>query len=374
MTHATRGSPSTSTVQHPHCPCGEQPSLTETTPSCSRSTERSDSPGAASTSTWRTVAHELHPMPSCVTGRQDRGMAPEPSSSRALSRRSVPRHRSRRRGRARRSRGAARSATPRPPLDTKTFFPLVLSSDLYASPAAQRMVFALSHSSGQGDRVRQRTVGDGAVPVAPTARRGRATTEDHLRPRRPAEGPRRLRDAADVRHARESGRSRRRRRARRSRSASQVNAAPDRPSCAGEAAPRAASPTAADTLGVDPICTRQPDVPAAHAVARHGDRRGQARRRALRHAGPLPVAVLRPRARRAARRDERLPGPDHVRAHRDLPGHRPAPRSSRRSTRGRSRASRGCSASTATGTIQSRIDGAFGGNEMKALLDGLRAA
>ena len=29
VTHATRGSPSTSTVQQPHWPCGAQPSLTE---------------------------------------------------------------------------------------------------------------------------------------------------------------------------------------------------------------------------------------------------------------------------------------------------------------------------------------------------------
>ena len=51
VTHATRGSPSTSTVQHPHWPCGAHPSFTESTPSRSRSTESSDSPGAASTST-----------------------------------------------------------------------------------------------------------------------------------------------------------------------------------------------------------------------------------------------------------------------------------------------------------------------------------
>ena len=38
VTHATRGSPSTSTVQQPHCPCGAQPSLAERMPSRSRST------------------------------------------------------------------------------------------------------------------------------------------------------------------------------------------------------------------------------------------------------------------------------------------------------------------------------------------------
>ena len=35
-------------------------------------------------------------------------------------------------------------------------------------------------------------------------------------------------------------------------------------------------------------------MPAAHAVAVDGDRRGQAGGRAVRHPGALPVAVLRP--------------------------------------------------------------------------------
>lgn len=37
VTHETRGSPSTNTVQHPHWPCGAQPSFTEVIPNCSRS-------------------------------------------------------------------------------------------------------------------------------------------------------------------------------------------------------------------------------------------------------------------------------------------------------------------------------------------------
>ena len=40
VTQATRGKPSTHTVQHPHCPCGLQPSLTERQPSSSRSASR----------------------------------------------------------------------------------------------------------------------------------------------------------------------------------------------------------------------------------------------------------------------------------------------------------------------------------------------
>ncbi len=41
---------------------------------------------------------------------------------------------------------AGDSTTP----DPKTFFPLVLSSDLAASPQPQRLVFALSHSTAKG--------------------------------------------------------------------------------------------------------------------------------------------------------------------------------------------------------------------------------
>ncbi len=47
VTHATRGAPSTQTVQQPHWPWGLQPSLTETIPSCSRRTSSSDAPSSA---------------------------------------------------------------------------------------------------------------------------------------------------------------------------------------------------------------------------------------------------------------------------------------------------------------------------------------
>ena len=51
VTHATLASPSTSTVQQPHWPCGAQPSFTDTSPSRSRRTDSSDSPGSTGTST-----------------------------------------------------------------------------------------------------------------------------------------------------------------------------------------------------------------------------------------------------------------------------------------------------------------------------------
>ena len=47
VTQATRGAPSTSTVQHPHWPCGLQPSFAERTPSRSRSTSSSEPPSSA---------------------------------------------------------------------------------------------------------------------------------------------------------------------------------------------------------------------------------------------------------------------------------------------------------------------------------------
>ena len=62
VTHATRGSPSTSTVQHPHWPCGAQPSFTDTSPSRSRSTDSSDSPGSTSTSTSLPLHDERDPI------------------------------------------------------------------------------------------------------------------------------------------------------------------------------------------------------------------------------------------------------------------------------------------------------------------------
>ncbi len=52
VTQDTRGCPSTSTVQHPHWPCGLHPSLGERIPSPSRNASSSDAPSSA-TSTGR---------------------------------------------------------------------------------------------------------------------------------------------------------------------------------------------------------------------------------------------------------------------------------------------------------------------------------
>ena len=50
VTQATLGRPSTQTVQHPHWPCGLQPSLTEKQPNSSRSASRREIPSATDAS------------------------------------------------------------------------------------------------------------------------------------------------------------------------------------------------------------------------------------------------------------------------------------------------------------------------------------
>ena len=51
VTQATRGAPSTQTVQQPHWPWGLHPSLTEWQPTCSRSASRREVPRSSSTET-----------------------------------------------------------------------------------------------------------------------------------------------------------------------------------------------------------------------------------------------------------------------------------------------------------------------------------
>ena len=90
VTQATRGAPSTSTVQHPHWPWGLQPSFTEWRPRSSRSTSSSDVPrSGTSTSTPST----------CNTSRPDTGRGAMPGlhtgqvrfgTVRALSRHDQP--------------------------------------------------------------------------------------------------------------------------------------------------------------------------------------------------------------------------------------------------------------------------------------------
>src|SRR3954447_24739481 len=127
----------------------------------SRSTDSSDSPGAVSSSNCSPLDESCTRCPVPVTARQDRGMPPAPFPPGACS----PGAWSRRRfiGGALGAAGGlvvagsladvawadvAGAETSR--ANPKTFFPLVLSSDLAASAQAQRMVFALSHSTAKG--------------------------------------------------------------------------------------------------------------------------------------------------------------------------------------------------------------------------------
>ena len=115
----------------------------------------------------------------------------------------------------------------------------------------------------------------------------------------------------------------------------------------GAQAPRAASPTPANTMGVNPICTRKPACPAARRLAVRRHRHRQAGGRDVRHPRAVPVAVLRPGARRAARPHGSVPGQDGDGPRRDLRRRTAAPPVRPPSRRGACRASRGSTRSTA---------------------------
>ena len=91
---------------------------------------------------------------------------------------------------------AGDSTTP----DPKTFFPLVLSSDLAASPQPQRLVFALSHSTAKGIKY----ASGPRVTVRFRKKGGQWSqrAEARVRPRRTAEGTRGLRRPPAVRQRR----------------------------------------------------------------------------------------------------------------------------------------------------------------------------
>jgi hypothetical protein len=131
--------------------------------------------------------------------------------------------------------------------------PLVLSSDLYASPEPQRFVFAIARGA------RYASFGRADVAFAPPGSRTFTTLRTDLErnglprgrgiyvagasfPEPGVWSARALVDGRTVPFA------------------VQVKPAPEAP-VPGDAAPRAASPTPTATLGVDPICTRRPQCP-----------------------------------------------------------------------------------------------------------------
>jgi hypothetical protein len=152
---------------------------------------------------------------------------------------------------------AATSVSPAAAVDTKKFFPLVLSSDLYASPTEQRLVFALSHSSSQGIKY----ASGPSVSVRFRSPEGKTTgltktTYDRvgLPKGRGVYVSSPMLDTSGIWkvEARAQGQK--------IPFSIQVLDAPGTV-VVGDPAPRAASPTPDATLGVSPICTRQPMCP-----------------------------------------------------------------------------------------------------------------
>jgi hypothetical protein len=147
--------------------------------------------------------------------------------------------------------------SPAGAVDTKKFFPLVLSSDLYASPTAQRLVLALAHSGNEGIQyasgpsvsLRFQSPEGATTPLTKTSYdrvglpKGRGVYVSS--PVLDTPGIWKVEARAQGQKIPFS---------------IQVNPT-SVTAVAGQAAPRAASPTLADTLGVKPICTRQPACP-----------------------------------------------------------------------------------------------------------------
>jgi hypothetical protein len=296
-------------------------------------------------------------------------MPPAPLSAGALSRRAFL-------GGALGAAGGLAAASAFPQLawasdstpDPKTYFPLVLSSDLAASSEPQRLVFALAHTSSNGSR----TYASGPSVIVRFRKKG---AKEWAQPQRTAfdraglpKGrgvyiARPVLDAAGVWQVEARAQGQR-----------VVFTIAVNPSPAvivpGIAAPRDPSPTTTDALGVDPICTRDPMCPL-HTVSLSS----------VIGAGK-PVAALFATPARcqsmycAPVLDEFLATtksygdqivPVHIEIYQKATGtalvptveawHLPS--------------EPWLFGISSEGIVQSRIDGAFGGTEMKALLDAL---
>ena len=253
-------------------------------------------------------------------------------------------------------------AAPNP----KTYFPLVLSSDLYASNQPQRLVIALSHgtsngvqfASGPSVSVRFRgPKGSWTRPTKTTYDRvglpkGRGVYVSHPTFDRP--GVWRVEAVAQGQKVPFT---------------LEVNPAAT-VIVAGAAAPRAASPTTADPLGVDPICTRDP------ACSLHS----QSLATVIGAGKPVAALFATPARCQSAYcapvLDEFLAVtkrygdqivPVHIEIYKETTGTALVPTLDAWHLESEP----WLFGIDAAGTVQSRIDGAFGGTEMKALLDAL---
>jgi hypothetical protein len=250
--------------------------------------------------------------------------------------------------------------------DPKTFFPLVLSGDLAASPQPQRLVFALSHSTGKGIQY-----ASGPAGTVRFRKKGGQWSQAQ----RPAFDRAGLPKGRGVYVARPTFDSagvwqvEARAKGQKVPFTLQVNPTPTAV-VPGESAPRDPSPTTADTLGVDPICTRDP-MCSLHTQSLS----------TVIGAGK-PVAALFATPARCQSQycapvlDEFL---DTVKPYGDqiVPVHieiyqKPTGTALISTVEAwRLPSEPWLFGVDAAGTVQSRIDGAFGGTEMKALLDAL---
>ncbi len=251
--------------------------------------------------------------------------------------------------------------------DAKTFFPLVLSSDLYTSTQPQRMVFALSHSGSKGIRF----ASGPAVSIRFRAPKATAWTP--------------VTKATYDRVGLPKGRGvyvamptfdtpgvwKVEARAQGQKIPFTIQVNPQATALVvGTAAPKAASPTTADALGVDPICTRDPmcrlHTQSLSSVIGAGK----------------PVAALFATPARCQSQysapvlDEFLDVtrgygdaivPVHIEIYQAPTGTALVPTLEAWHIQSEP----WLFGVDAAGTIQSRIDGAFGGTEMKAVLDQL---
>jgi hypothetical protein len=254
------------------------------------------------------------------------------------------------------------AAAPNP----KTYFPLVLSSDLAASTAPQRLVFALSHSTAKGIKY--------ASGPAVTVRFRKQGGEWSQR-QRPAFDRAGLPKGRGVYVARPVLDSpgvwdvEARAQGQKVPFKLQVNESPTAV-VPGQAAPRDPSPTTTDTLGVDPICTRSPNCPLHTQSLSTVIGAGK------------PVAALFATPARCQSQycapvlDEFLDVikgygdqivPVHIEIYRKPTGAALVPTVEA----WRLPSEPWLFGIDGNGTVQSRIDGAFGGTEMKALLDAL---
>jgi hypothetical protein len=250
--------------------------------------------------------------------------------------------------------------------DPKTYFPLVLSSDLYASSQPQRLVIALSHGTSKGVQfasgpsvsVRFRGPKGAWTRATKTTYdrvglpKGRGVYVSHPTFDRP--GVWRVEAVAQGQKVPFT---------------LEVNPAATAV-VPGAAAPRAASPTTTDPLGVDPICTRDP------ACSLHTQSLSS-----VIGAGK-PVAALFATPARCQSEycapvlDEFLKVtknygnaivPVHIEIYKAATGTELVPTLDAWHLESEP----WLFGIDAAGTVQSRIDGAFGGTEMKALLDAL---